>query len=60
MYLARGMTRLSLEEIGGHFGSRDHTTVMHSIKAVEHKRQRDKKFDAEVLTISDQLAKSNV
>ncbi len=30
MYLARTLTRHSLEEIGGHLGGRDHTTVMHA------------------------------
>lgn len=30
MYLARNLTRHSLEEIGGHLGGRDHTTVLHA------------------------------
>jgi len=29
MYLARSLTTLSLEEIGGYFGGRDHSTVLH-------------------------------
>ncbi|MCH8986503.1 MAG: chromosomal replication initiator protein DnaA, partial [Acidobacteria bacterium] len=37
MYLARRHTRHSLEEIGGYFGGRDHTTVMHALKAVQSK-----------------------
>ena len=36
MWLARKHTRFSLEEIGGYFGGRDHTTVMHTIKSVDH------------------------
>ncbi|MGC8552510.1 MAG: chromosomal replication initiator protein DnaA [Phycisphaerae bacterium] len=44
MYLARQKTRLSLMEIGGYFGGRDHTTVMHSIKAIEELRTTDVKF----------------
>ena len=43
MYLARKHTRYSLEEIGGYFGGRDHTTVMHAVKAVEGRRS-DEKF----------------
>lgn len=34
MYLARHHTGFSLEEIGGHFGGRDHTTVMHAVRVV--------------------------
>ncbi|MBN2065025.1 MAG: chromosomal replication initiator protein DnaA [Sedimentisphaerales bacterium] len=36
MYLARELTRHSLEEIGGHFGGRDHTTVMHSCRNIDN------------------------
>lgn len=34
MYLARNLTRHSLEEIGGHLGGRDHTTVMHACSKI--------------------------
>lgn len=34
MYLTREHTRHSLEEIGGFFGGRDHTTVMHALKRI--------------------------
>ena len=34
MYFARNRTRMSLEEIGGYFGGRDHTTVMHAVKSL--------------------------
>jgi chromosomal replication initiator protein len=30
MHLARKLTKHSLEEIGGYFGGRDHTTVLHA------------------------------
>ncbi len=40
MYLARKFTPHSLEEIGGFFGGRDHTTVMHAVRAVEEYRRR--------------------
>ena len=35
MYLARRHTHYSLEEIGGYFGGRDHTTVMHAVRTVD-------------------------
>jgi chromosomal replication initiator protein len=38
MWLARRHTRFSLEEIGGHFGGRDHTTVLHAIRTIEERR----------------------
>jgi len=34
MYLAREMTDLTLPEIGGHFGGRDHSTVIHACDKV--------------------------
>ena len=39
MWLARRYTRYSLEEIGSYFGGRDHTTVMHAVKAVTKRRE---------------------
>ncbi len=41
MYLARKHTRYSLEEIGGYFGGRDHTTVMHAVRTIDHRRSHD-------------------
>jgi chromosomal replication initiator protein len=41
MYLARKLTPLSLEEIGMHFGGRDHSTVLHAERLIEHSRVND-------------------
>jgi len=38
MYLARNLTKHSLEEIGGHLGGRDHTTVMHACNKISEAR----------------------
>ena len=55
MWLARQRTRFSLEEIGGYFGGRDHTTVMHSIKTVEQRMGEDRNFAAQVEQIDTQI-----
>ncbi|MEX2220062.1 MAG: chromosomal replication initiator protein DnaA [Phycisphaerales bacterium] len=57
MYLARAHTRHSLQEIGGHLGGRDHTTVMHAVKAVDEKRRADAEFDAQVGALDERLKK---
>jgi chromosomal replication initiator protein len=41
MYLARALTPLSLEQIGAHFGGRDHSTVLHACRKVEQALARD-------------------
>ncbi len=55
MWLARRHTRYSLEEIGGYFGGRDHTTVMHAVTAVNQKRQKDATIDQDVATVEQRL-----
>ena len=44
MYLARNLTKHSLEEIGGHLGGRDHTTVMHAYSKIEQAKSSDPKM----------------
>jgi chromosomal replication initiator protein len=44
MYLARQHTQHSLEEIGGFFGGRDHTTVLHANKLIAQRRHDDPTF----------------
>jgi len=41
MYLARKLTRHSLEEIGGHLGGRDHTTVLHAFGKIDELNHTD-------------------
>jgi len=55
MYLARNLTRHSLEEIGGYFGGRDHTTVMHANKSIESIRAKDVQLKAMLEVISQEL-----
>ena len=56
MWLSRNHTRFSLEEIGGYFGGRDHTTVMHAIKSVNQKRDDDSVFLRETNRLEEQLS----
>jgi len=55
MYLARRHTRHSLEEIGGYFGGRDHTTVMHAIKTIEVKLAEDEAFPVVMKLFEDRF-----
>lgn len=41
MYLARQLTDKSLQEVGQHFGGRDHTTVINALKKTESLLQSD-------------------
>ena len=48
-------TRYCLEEIGGYFGGRDHTTVMHAIRTITEDRKNDPQFHAQVERIEAAL-----
>ena len=41
MFLAKELTSLSLVEIGGHFGGRDHTTVLYAIDKIKKLAAQD-------------------
>ena len=41
MYLARRLTPLSLEDIGGYFGGRDHSTVLHAARSIATRAKSD-------------------
>jgi len=55
MYLARQLTRHSLEEIGGYFGGRDHTTVLHAQRVIGEKRAKDPQLHAVLESLTQQL-----
>jgi len=55
MYLARSMTKHSLEEIGGHLGGRDHTTVMHACSKIGQLKQSDPQMHALLSELSRQI-----
>ena len=41
MYLSRELTDLSLPEIGGYFGGKDHTTVLHSYNKIKEELSKN-------------------
>ena len=55
MWLARRHTRYSLAEIGGYFGGRDHTTVMHAVDTISRKCQQDNTIAHDVRTVEQRL-----
>ncbi|MCI0341956.1 MAG: chromosomal replication initiator protein DnaA [Planctomycetales bacterium] len=55
MYLARSLTDHSLEEIGGYFGGRDHTTVIAALDRVKLLRERDPAFSGLVDKLTKEL-----
>src|SRR6476661_10539181 len=56
MYLARRHTRYSLEEIGGYFGGRDHTTVLHAIRAITEDVTNERDIAEQLNYLDSQLA----
>lgn len=55
MYLARELTRMSLEEIGKCFGGRDHTTVLHASRLIRDVRQKDAELDQTLAKLTEEL-----
>jgi chromosomal replication initiator protein len=55
MYLAKTMTLRSLPEIGRRFGGRDHTTVLHAVRKIEHLVGNDQGLADEVEGLKRQL-----
>lgn len=55
MYLARNLTKHSLDEIGGHLGGRDHTTVMHACNKIGQAKEDDSKMNALLNELTRQI-----
>jgi len=55
MYLARTLTRHSLEEIGGYFGGRDHTTVMHACDKIRRLLKTEQSLNTTIEHLTNQL-----
>ncbi|MDP3071346.1 MAG: chromosomal replication initiator protein DnaA [Opitutaceae bacterium] len=57
MYLARTLTKHSLQEIGDLFGGRDHGTVIHACKTVDNMCEQDASTRGSVDFLKTQLSK---
>jgi chromosomal replication initiator protein len=57
MFLARTLTKHSLQEIGDAFGGRDHGTVIHACKAVDNMCEQDASARGSVEFLKTQLSK---
>jgi chromosomal replication initiator protein len=55
MYLSRQQTKHSLEEVGAHFGGRDHTTVMHAVRTISRKCKEDQELLGQIRAIEARL-----
>ena len=56
MYLTKMLTALSYPEIGRQFGGRDHTTVMHAVRAVEGFITNDSRIAEDIQLLKSLLA----
>jgi chromosomal replication initiator protein len=56
--ILREATCMSLQEIGGAFGGKDHGTVMHGIKRVEDRRSIDAQFNREFARWEEHFCKA--
>ena len=59
MYLAKKFTDYSTPKIGKFIGDRNHSTVLHACKTVEHQCEVDKSYRQEVNTVEDLLRKKS-
>ncbi|HZZ18298.1 MAG TPA: chromosomal replication initiator protein DnaA [Opitutaceae bacterium] len=57
MYLARTLTKHSLQEIGDAFGGRDHGTVIHACKAVDNMMEQDASMRGSIEFLKTQLSR---
>ncbi len=57
MYLARTLTKHSLQEIGDAFGGRDHGTVIHACKAVDNMMAQDASMRGSIEFLKTQLSR---
>jgi chromosomal replication initiator protein len=55
MYLARELTKTPLTEIGGFFGGRDHTTILHACNKVGKEMENNPQFKQIIENLINQI-----
>lgn len=58
MYITKTLTPKSLPEIGRRFGDRDHTTVLHAVRKIEHLITRDPILAAQIEDLKAEILAS--
>ncbi len=53
-HLSKQLAPNSLPDIGGRFGGRDHTIVIHAVKQIERLRVADAELDADIRLLTRQ------
>ena len=56
MYLAKNLTKSSLQTVGLHFGGRDHSTIIHANKTIEGLMKDDESLRSHIEQIEKQLS----
>lgn len=57
MHLSRKLTKMSLMEIGGHLGGRDHSTVIHADEKITRMLKKDKNLNIILQKLESELQK---
>ncbi len=58
IYLCHRFTGSSLQELGAHFGGRDHTTILYSIRKIEDAASRNNALQADIERLIRQISES--
>ena len=58
MYLCREIMGASLNNIGMYFGGRDHTTVMHAVRCIKEKNEKEEEIKAFITSVKQDLGYS--
>ncbi|MBC8369916.1 MAG: chromosomal replication initiator protein DnaA [Planctomycetes bacterium] len=59
IYLSRRLTNMSLKEIGGFFGGRDHSTIKHSLSKLDRRLMVDDQYADFIQSLEQKILKSS-